>query len=280
MDGLVTALVLLAALLHALWNAFLKAGEDKLLSIAAIVVATGFIGLFLSPFVGLPAPEAWPYLLSSVLIHFCYYLFLSQAYRYGEFALVYPMARGTGPLIVVLWSVWVLGEQLSTLQLWTIAGIISGIMVFASRGIGAISHNNKLLLYVLLTAVSIAAYTLVDGRGGRASQNIPAYMVWLSILDVFPILLFTLTRRPARQILRHSVQPRALFAAAVSLAAYWIVVWAMTQAPIALVAALRETSIIIATLIGTFYFKERSGYRRFVAAFMICVSIAVLKIYD
>jgi len=280
MSGLVTSAVLLAAFMHAVWNAFLKADSDKLLSITSIVCATGILAFFLIPFVGLPAVESWPYLGLSILAHSTYYVFLSQAYRYGEFAQVYPIARGSAPLLIVLWSVLVLRESLSLLQLGTIAGIIFGIMVFASRGFGTLTHNKKLTGFILLTSISIACYTLFDGQGARLSFNVPAYMVWLSVLDAIPLLLFTLTRRTVKQVVQNTLHWRAFFAAIVSLTAYWIVVWAMTQAPIALVAALRETSIIIATLIGTFYFKEKSGYRRFVAAFVICMSILILKLND
>lgn len=280
MDGLVTSVVLLAAFMHAIWNAFLKADNDKLLSVTAIVVATGLIGLFILPFVPIPAAESWPYLALSVAAHFTYYVFLSQSYHYGEFAQVYPIARGTAPLLIVLWSVFVLEENLSPLELGTVAGVILGIMVFASRGFDTLLHNSKLFLFIFLTSVSIGIYTISDGKGARLSQSVAEYMVWLTVLDTIPLLLFTMTRRSTKQIIRQCLHWRPFFAGGISLVAYWMVVWAMTQAPIPLVSALRETSIIIATLIGTFYFKEKSGYRRFVAALIICVSIAILKIYD
>ncbi len=280
MSALVTSTVLLAAFMHAVWNAFLKADDDKLLSISGIVIATGIIAIFLVPFVGYPSSESWLYMALSVAAHFIYYIFLSQSYRYGDFAQVYPIARGAAPLLVVLWSYFILKETLSTLELTTICGIIFGIMIFASRGFRTLVHGGKLSVYILLTAISIASYTLFDGNGGRLSQNIPAYMVWLSLMEVFPVILFTLSRRSVKQLYSKTIHWRSFFAAAVSLSAYWMVVWAMTQAPIAMVAALRETSIIIATLIGTFYFKEKSGGRRIVAAIVICISIVVLKLYD
>lgn len=280
MSALVTSAVLLAAFMHAVWNAFLKADGDKLLSVTGIVCATGIIAIPLVPFVGLPAVESWPYIGLSVAAHFFYYVFLSQAYRYGEFAQVYPIARGTAPFLVVLWSVFILREPMTLLELGTIGGVIFGIMVFASRGVETLAHNSRLFVFILLTTISIACYTLFDGTGGRLSQNIPAYMVWLSVIDVIPILLFTLSRRSVKLVYDKVFHWRSFFAAAVALSAYWMVVWAMTQAPIALVAALRETSIIIATLIGTFYFKEKSGHRRFVAATVICISITVLKLND
>ena len=280
MDNLVTVVVLLAALMHATWNAFLKADNDKLLSITAIVCTTALIAALMLPFVPPPAPESWPYLALSVAAHFSYSVFLSQSYHYGEFAQVYPVARGTAPLLIVLWSVLVLNESLSPLQLGTIAGVILGIIVFASRGFGTLAHNGKLFLFIFITSVSISAYTLADGSGARVSQSVGGYMIWLSVLESIPILLFTLTRRSAQQIITHTFHWRPFFAGGISLAAYWIVVWAMTKAPIPLVSALRETSIIIATLIGTFYFKEKAGYRRFIAALIICISIVTLKVYD
>jgi len=280
MDGLVTSVILLAAFMHAVWNAFLKADDDKLLSIASIVVATGIMALCFVPFVDFPARESWPYLALSVAAHSTYYVFLSQSYRLGEFAQVYPIARGTAPLLVTLWSVLVLHETLTPLQLGTVAGIIFGIMVFASRGFDTLIHDRQLFLFIFLTSLSIGVYTIADGNGARLSQNVAGYMLWLSVFDVFPILLFTLSRRPVVKIVKYTFKIRAFFVGGISLIAYWMVVWAMTQAPIPLVAALRETSIIIATLIGAFYFKEKSGYRRFIAAVIICISVAILKIYD
>ena len=279
MDGLVTSAVLLAAFMHAIWNAFLKSDNDKLTSVTAIACATGLIALFFLPFVPLPSAESWPYIALSVASHFTYYVFLSQAYHHGEFGQVYPIARGSAPLLIVLWSVFVLHEVLTPIQLGTIVAIIIGIMVFASRGFNTLIHNRKLFLFIFLTSVSIGVYTITDGKGARLSQSVPGYMIWLSVLDFLPILIFTMTRRPIHKIVSQIFHWRAFFAGGISLAAYWIVVWAMTQAPIALVSALRETSIIIATLIGTFYFKEKSGYRRFIAALIICISIAVMKIY-
>ncbi len=270
-------IVLLAAFFHAIWNAAVKSGGDKLLSIAGIQIASVALVLPLTLVVGLPSAASWPYLLISAALHLGYYLCLASAYRYGDFAQVYPVARGSAPILVTLVGVFVLHEALGGVQLLAIAGVVGGIMIFASRRLGAARHQRQALWSALATAGFIGAYTLADGVGGRLSANIPGYMVWMSILDGVPLVLYAIYRRSWQAVRAlKSTWRISVLGAVLSSAAYWIVVWAMTQAPIPLVSALRETSVIIAALIGAYYFKEPAGKRRIVASIVIFVSIAAL----
>ena len=277
MDAHLIFAVLVAAFFHAVWNASVKRDDDKLLSITGIQIATLVLVLPLMPLVGLPHPSSWPYLFASAILHFGYYLSLARAYRYGDFAQAYPVARGCAPILVALWGVLVLNETLSGIQLLSLGGVIGGIMIFATRRLGAVLNHRRALVSALVTSGFIGAYTIVDGVGGRSSMNVPAYMVWLSILDSVPMMLYVLHRRSLSEVIALKSKWRiSLFASLLSLTAYWTVVWAMTQAPIALVSALRETSVVIAALIGAFYFKEPAGLRRIVASIIIFAAIALL----
>ena len=277
MDAHIIFIVLLAAFFHALWNATVKQGNDKLLSITGIHLGALVIVLPLVPLVGLPHAHSWPYILLSAALHFGYYLSLASAYRHGDFSQAYPVARGSAPILVALWGVFVLQETLSVTEWLAVSGVIGGIMIFATRRLGAVLAQRKALMSALLTACFIGAYTITDGIGGRLSMNIPAYMVWLSITDSIPLVLYALHQRSRAEVFALTSQWRVcLLGAALSLAAYWMVVWAMSQTSIALVSALRETSVIIAALIGAYYFKEPAGKRRIVASVVIFASIALL----
>lgn len=271
--------VLLAASFHALWNAAVKSGKDHLLSITGLIAFVGLIAAALLPFVGLPAADSWSYLLASAALHCIYYIALSEAYKYGDFSQAYPVARGTAPVLVALWGVFVLNEALSVIEVISLIGVLGGIFIFASRGFRQVMQDPRALLSALITSLFIGGYTLVDGVGARLSGNVPAYMVWLSMLECIPILLYTLYQRSFAEVIAIRHQWKILLCgASLALTSYSMVVWSMTQAPIPLVSALRETSIIIAALIGAFYFKEPSGKRRIIASIVIFASIALLAV--
>ncbi len=277
METHIIFIILAAAFFHAVWNASVKLDDDKLLFLTGMQIATFLMVLPLVPFVGLPHPDSWPYLLASAVFHFGYYLSLASAYHYGDFAQTYPVARGTAPILVTLWGVFVLRETLSGMELASTLGVIAGIMIFATRRLGVVLHQRKALLSAFTAAFFIAAYTLVDGVGGRRSMNIPAYMVWLSILDSCLLPWYALRKNSLSDVLALKMKWRMILLASVlGLAAYWVAVWAMSQAPIMLVSALRETSIIIAALIGAYYFKEPAGKRRIIASIVIFASIVLL----
>ena len=279
MDLFVTLSVLCAAFLHAIWNAFVKTGDDQLISITGIAAGSTVIALIIFPFSTAPEPESWPYIFASVLLHVGYMIALSQAYRYSDFSSAYPIARGTAPILVFAWSFVFLQEAMSTREILAVFGILVGIMVFSTRKLGAVVNDRKALMYALLTALFIAAYTIVDGIGVRLSKSVSGYIVWMTMFEVLPLLAYTYIRRGPKVFTALAQNaPKLLLASMMAVGGYWIIIWAMTQAPIALVAALRETSIIIAALIGAFYFKEPSGKRRIVAAIIVCISVVILRL--
>jgi drug/metabolite transporter (DMT)-like permease len=275
----IALIVLFAALLHATWNATVKSGKDHLLSIAGLNAAGALIAFVLIPVVGLPDVESWPYLLASVVIHSGYYIALSEAYKHGDFSQAYPVARGTAPILVTLWGVFVLNEVLTTIEVFSLIGVVTGILIFATRSFGQVLQDRRALMSALITSMFIGAYTIVDGIGGRLSGNVPGYMVWLSALDWFPVMVYAVYKRGISKVVEQRFNWKILFlGAALALASYSLVVWSMTQAPIPMVSALRETSIIIAALIGAYYFKEPSGKRRIVASVVIFFSVALLAV--
>jgi len=280
MSTTVTILVLVAALFHALWNAFVKKGSDPLVSIAGIALACGFFSALLIPFVGFPNVDMWPIIIVSICIHTIYMIALSQAYRYGDFSLAYPIARGTAPAIVVVVSLLFLNESFDIGQLISIGGILFGIFLFALRRFGDVIADKRSLAYALITAVLIAAYTLLDGYGARRASSALNYVAWTLSLQAFPIFLYMLYRNGNEGVLALKKNAISTIGGGfMALTGYGIVLWAMTQAPIALVATLRETSIIIAALIGMFWMKEPGGWRRIAAAIIIFMSVVYLKVH-
>ncbi len=279
MELSVAFIVLLAALFHAIWNATVKSAADHLISITGLIAFTALIAVILLPFVGFPNADSLPYLLSSVVLHCGYCIALSAAYRYGDFSQAYPIARGTAPVLVALWGVLVLNEVLSNIEVVSLIGVLTGILIFTTKGFRRIIQRPQALISALITSLFIGGYTIVDGIGGRLSDNVLAYMVALSIPECIIMLIYTTYQRSFAEVIaiRHNWKI-FLFGAALAFTSYSMVVWSMTQASIPLVSALRETSIIIAALIGAFYFKEPSGKRRIIASIVIFCSIALLAV--
>jgi phosphonate utilization associated putative membrane protein len=275
----ITLAVLGAGFLHAGWNALLKSapGGDALLDTATVVAGSAVWGLAVVPFVPLPAAASWPYMAASATIHFGYYLTLAQAYRTGDLSFAYPLMRGTAPLIVALLGVAFLGELPTALMAAGILLISVGIVSIAF--VQHRKHPPAAAYWAFANAAIIAAYTLVDARGVRASGNAAGYVSWLIFLEGLPFLLWVLRRRgrTAVQYVRSSAT-RGLIGGACSLAAYGIVLWAMTQAPVAAVAALRETSVLFAALMGSLWLKERFGLPRLAGAVSVVLGIAALKL--
>lgn len=279
MSSTVTLLVLAAAVFHALWNAFIKTGRDPLISVTGISIGSGLTACLVLPFVGWPDPGILPWLAASVTLHVVYMVTLSQAYRYGDFSLAYPIARGAAPAMVVIVTILFLDETLESRQLISVLGVLFGIALFALRRFGAVVADLRSLSYALITAALIAMYTLVDGLGVRVANQVLNYAAWLAVMEMPPIVLYMYFRRGAHgfEVLRDHA-PRLLAGGVMAVVGYAIVLWAMTQAPIALIAAFRETSIIIAALIGMFWFKEPSGWRRIAAACIIFASVVYLRL--
>lgn len=280
MSTTVTLLVLAAALFHALWNAFVKQGQDPLVSIAGISLVTGGFSALMLPFVGWPEPQLWPWIITAIVIHTVYMISLSQAYRYGDFSVAYPVARGAAPVLVVIVSLVFLDEDFDAEQLVAMGGILLGIFVFVFHKVSKLVSDKKSLIYALFTACMIATYTLIDGNGTQKAQNPFNYIAWMVFLQTFPIFSYMLYKKGRGGVTSLMKTPwRVLGGGFMAFSAYAIVLWAMTKAPIALVATLRETSIIIAALIGMFWMKEKGGWRRIVAAIIIFISVVYLKVH-
>lgn len=275
----VTLAVLGAGLLHAGWNALLKSagGGDPLLDTATVVAGSTTCSLVALPFMPLPETGAWPFIAASTAIHFGYYLTLAQAYRTGDLSFAYPLMRGSAPLIVTVLGAVFLRELPAAHVIAGIALISIGIIgiAFARRE----HHPPAAAYWAFANAAIIAVYTLVDGAGARASGNAFGYVLWLTFIEGIVFLGWILGRRgaPAIAYVRNQWR-RGLTGGFCSVAAYGIVLWAMTRAPIAAVSALRETSVIFAALIGALWLKEGFGLARLAGAATVVIGVATLKL--
>ena len=275
--------VLFAALLHASWNALIKSGRDKALDTALIHILGCGVGVVLVAMFGLPRREAWPWLATSMLIHIGYYITLVGAYRHGELGFTYPIMRGTAPLLVAMLSGQLIGEHLSFAAWLGVAGISGGVLLIGlTRSSVRGGSRRHALGYALTNAAIIAAYTLVDGLGVRASGNALQYVALLFMLDGLPYFMIVMWQR--RAAFADSVAfmkqrwPVALVGSSASLGAYAIALWAMTKAPVASVAALRETSVLFATLIGVLMLKERFRFQRVLGAGAVVIGVMALRL--
>jgi len=270
----VTLAVLGAALLHAVWNALVKASEDKQLDTYAVAAGSGLIALVLLPFLPAPAAASWPWLAASAVVHILYFIFLAGAYRWGELSYVYPVMRGGGPMIVAATGALAFGEILHAGEWLGLLLICAGILAFASG-----AHDRRATWFALANALVIGAYTLIDGAGARASDAPVSYTLWFFAANGLVITLLGLMQRgravPAYLRRRWL---RAAAGGACALGAYGIVLWAMTRAPIALVAVLRETSVIFAAVIGAVLLKETMTRRRLLATGAVLAGLMVLKL--
>lgn len=270
--------VMAAALLHATWNALVKTGQNKQTAMAILTIMQSVMGLFIVCFRPWPEVDVWPWLLASGLIHMFYQLFLAYAYEQGDLSRVYPISRGAAPLMVLVISMVFLSDPMTPMHYIGIVVLGFGIALMA-RGVFANNESRKLLPFALGAATATAGYTLVDGLGARVSGDPVGYTAWLLIMAaLFYVPSVLVLKGPS--VLRAS--PRAWLvigmAGITSYVAYAIVVWAMTQAPIALVAALRETSIFFAVLIGWLVFGERMDRGKAIAACFIITGVVLTRL--
>jgi len=261
----VLGLVLVAAVIHALWNTWLKASGDRLVALTTLAVGWAIVGLSSLPFVGTPRQEAWPYLLVSALVHTVYSLTLIRAYGLGNLSVTYPIARGTGPLVVVVVSTAYLGDSLGVMGFLAVALIVIGV---GWLGVPRSNQGYAGLLFSLLTGAFIGTYTLLDGFGGRLGESPHAYVAWLLLLTAFPIFVVSGSVHGARfASLVRPIWLKGVSAGVLSAAAYWVVVWAMSVAPMGLVAAVRESSVVFAALFGSMLLRERVRWAAVVVVF-------------
>jgi len=278
MSASVLMVVLLAALLHASWNFLVKSASDKHLSMACVVLGhTPFAvaALMVSP---LPSPRSVPFIIAGAFLHCCYQIFLLNSYRLGDLSQVYPLARGVAPLLVACVSVLLLGVHLSPLELTAAALIGTGIMSLAltRRSDGLV--NAKAACLALATGAFIASYSIVDGLGARRAGTSLGFYGWLSVTNAL-FFMIMMRKRPGlcRSVVREHLR-FALMGGGFSFAAYAMVTWAFTLVPIALVAALRETSIIFAMLLGVLVLKEPLNLRKLAATFVTVLGVGLLRL--
>lgn len=283
----VVAAVLLGAVLHAGWNALVKSSGDKPLDTALVHFLGAVVALPMLLAVGLPRPETVPYIAASLTIHVGYYIALAGAYQHGEFGVTYPIMRGFAPMLVALGSLPFLGEAPSVAAWAGIAGITLGVALVGLSHPGEALHHGKALGFAFANAAIIALYTIVDGRGVRtevaAGGDALRYVLILFVLDGFPYpTLVWLRRGPEgrRRILAYarSRWPLAALGGLASIGSYAVALWAMTRAPVASVAALRETSVLFATLIGTRLLGESFGARRLAAALVVVAGLLLMNL--
>ncbi|WP_315925327.1 EamA family transporter [Mesorhizobium sp. SP-1A] len=271
--------VLSAAAMHAIWNALVKVHLDRFMSITLLTVGMGAVALLAVPFVEMPKTEVWPFIIASVLFHVGYRTCLIGAYQAGDFAQIYPLARGTAPLLSSLGGIFVVSEVPAPLALAGIVMLSIGTFVMSFRGGAHLERFNlRAVAFALATSVFIASYTLSDGSGARLAATASSYAVWLFVSDgALALVLCIVFRGPQSLPLLARDWKAGLLTGTLSGAAYWIVMWAMTKAPIASVASLRETSILFAMLISVFALGEKMTAWRGAAALGIVMGVIALR---
>jgi drug/metabolite transporter (DMT)-like permease len=281
MDPLVFAAVLFAAACHAGWNATIKGGLDPLATTVLISISAAIVAAAFFPLVGLPAGAAWPWCGASVLIHLIYFAALIESYRAGDLGQVYPIARGSAPLMTAIVTTALVGERLSIAGWSGIILLVGGVILLSLRGGRDLKRlDRKALGFALFTAVAICAYSVVDGVGARRAGSATAYSVAL-FAGIGPVMaIYALARRRSEVIAaagRHWCL--GLAGGTLQFGSYGIVIWAMTVAPIAIVAALRETSVLFGALIAIFFLKEPLRAGRVAATLMIIAGLALIRLY-
>lgn len=276
MTPLVIALVLGSALLHATWNAMLRSGADRLWSMSVMCAWCAILALPVTFFTPPPAAASWPYLLASAAVQVFYALFLVRAYRTGLLAHVYPIARGTAPLLVTLGAAAAAGERLEALGLLGVFLVSAGIM-FVAFGRGR--PDAASILAALATGVFIAGYMVIDGLGVRLSGHPIGYAAWQDVIEGAPLpFVYALIRKEWPAVRWNRDLGKAAAGAAISITAYGVVIWAMSLSPMGQVSALRETSILFAALIGAVFLKERLTAQRLLGAAMIAGGAVALSL--
>ena len=279
--------VLGGAVLHAGWTALVKSSGDKALDTALVHFLGAVVALPLLLIVGPPPAVALPFIAASLVIHVGYYIALAGAYQHGELGLTYPIMRGFAPLLVALGSTTVLGEAPSALSWIGIVGITLGVALVGLAHPGQTLHHRKALAFAFANALIIAIYTFVDGKGVRATAaagyGAAAYVTLLFVLDGLPYPALVFFRRDAAgraAILAYAKKrwPLAALGGTASIGSYSIALWAMTVAPIASVAALRETSVLFAALLGVWLLKEKFGVQRGVGTLVIVAGVMALRL--
>jgi drug/metabolite transporter (DMT)-like permease len=278
LENIVFSAVLFAALCHAGWNALIKVGLDPLSTTTLIAIGSAVVGLVCLPVAGMPEAGALPWLIASAFIHVFYFAALIESYRTGDLGHVYPIARGSAPLMTAAASLVFVGERLSLTSWIGIATLAAGVLLLSARGGRALAYiDRRAVGFALLTALTICAYSVVDGIGARASRNPQSYVLWLLIGNALLLTPYALWRDgrdviPAMQ----RFWLRGLAGGALQTLSYGIALWAMTLAPIAIVASLRETSVLFGAVIAVVVLKEPLRAARIGAALLIVGGLVLI----
>lgn len=275
MSGFALTIVLMAAFLHASWNAVVKAANDRAVVLAAVSATHATVGTALILLSPSPSPESWLYIFLSTVIHFGYYVFLFQSYRFGDLSQVYPISRGLAPALVAFGAYVMIGEVLPPMGWVGLGAITFGIGLLAFQR-GKTRTDPRAVAAAAFNGVLIASYSVVDGIGVRLSDSPFGYMGWLFLLEL-PVTFFVLYRR---RNARHTIDRKSLTLGLIgglgAVTAYGLVIYAKTIAPLGAVSAVRESSVIIAALIGLFIFHERPWPVRIVSAVIVACGVIAL----
>jgi drug/metabolite transporter (DMT)-like permease len=280
MDAFVFTAVLLAAAFHAGWNAVIKRGLDPLVTTALISLGAASVGLAAMPFVGLPAPAAWPWVAASVLIHLVYFAALIESYRSGDMSQVYPIARGAAPLMTAIATSMLVSERIGMFGWCGILMLASGVLLISLRGGRDLARlDRRAVGFALFTAVTICGYSVVDGLGARSVGSASAYSIALFV-GIAPVMAaYAMIRRGPNVIgLMRTNWQTGLAGGAMQLGSYGVAIWAMTLAPIAIVAALRESSVLFGAIIAFVVLKEPLRASRVIAALLIVAGLALIRL--
>jgi len=274
----VAGLVLVAAAFHAIWNALIKIRGDRVIVMMLVTLAGSIFSLLVAPFVDAPVPESWSFLAATILLHTAYHFFLPIAYDHGDLGQVYPIARGSAPLLVAVGALVFTGETLMPRALLGTLCLACGVMALTFERESGVWKKPKPVIYALLTGVLIASYTVVDGMGARQAGSAIGFAVWLTIGDglLTFLIVYIWKGRDALAVARRNLGT-GMVGGILQVGGYWIIVWALAVAPMAMVSSLRETSVLIAAVISTFILKEGFGVWRFVSASLIALGLAATK---
>ncbi|MDQ7732898.1 EamA family transporter [Halomonas sp. SpR1] len=274
----ITMIVLLAAIFNASWNAIVKVSGDRIAVMAVITLLGSLVSALALPFVTLPDPASWPLLGFAILIHTAYHFCLPMAYQHGDFGQVYPIARGSAPLLVTLGAAALAGEMLGMLPLFGVLFLGVGVMSLSFDTRTGITRNPRAIVLALGTGALIASYTLVGGLGARQAGSVLGFAVLLTLGNGLLTFVIALTwkAKEIKKVIGSNLAP-AIAGGGMQVGAYWIVIWAMAYAPLGMVSALRETSVLFAALISTIILKEGFGVWRFVSSGLIACGIALTR---
>lgn len=271
--------VLAAAAMHAGWNAIIKGGGDPFVSVTHVSLFSGSIAFCCLPFVPWPKPDVWFWLVLSAVLHTTYRFMIIGAYRSGDMAQVYPIMRGAAPMLTAIGSALLIGEVISMTGFAAVLCLSAGVFLMSMRGSRTGGLNGKAVTFALASAVSTCAYSLSDGFGARLNGSGPGFAIYMFVGNCLAMqAMALLIRGPAV----YATLPGALATSAggglMSMCAYFIAIWAMTQAPIALVAALRETSVLFGAILATVFLKEPLTGWRVMASVLVLAGMALLRV--